>query len=242
MSRHSTAAFSRRSTTVLSVTAFVCTLASWRWLLGQSLPPLLNAVCIVGAVLLVHPVAWVGRILLDLEPTAPRAVRVTAVVHAVVMLLLGAGTIKAIQTADTWRGLSLPIPRGAAMVGVIVTGVLSALTVVNLALSGLGAPFAVALSRRLATGWLYSRTRNPMVLAFLAWLVTVGLWLQSALFLVWALIVPAPALLLYVRVFEERELDIRFGEAYRHYKARTSFLWPGKAAPPAPSRAGGAAA
>ena len=146
--------------------------------------------------------------------------------HAILMVLFGIGIIKAIQTGNTWRGVIIPIPRGVAIVLVYVTGALGALTVVNLALRGWGAPFAVALSRRLATDWLYSRTRNPMVLAFFACLVAVGLLLQSALFLVWVLALVAPALSGYVRVYEERELEIRFGEAYRAYKATTPFLWP----------------
>jgi protein-S-isoprenylcysteine O-methyltransferase Ste14 len=29
-------------------------------------------------------------------------------------------------------------------------------------------------------------------------------------------------------LYEERELEIRFGQSYREYKARTSFLWPRK--------------
>jgi len=217
-----------RTQTLLSVIVFVCTVAFWRWILGQSFSPLLNLVCIVGSVLPVFPTAWVGRRLLDIEPTAQRAAWVSAAVHAVVMVLLGIAIFKAIQTGDTWRGITIPIPRSVAKVLVYVTGTLTAVTVVNLALRGLGAPFAVALSRRLATDWLYSRTRNPMVLATLAWLVAAGLWLQSALFLVWLLVLVTPAWFLVVRVFEERELEIRFGEDYRQYRAKTPFLWPRK--------------
>ena len=218
----------QRTQTLVSVIVFVCTVALWRWILGQSFSPLLNAVCIVGTVLLVFPTAWVGRRLLDIRPTAQHAAWVTAAEHAIVMVLFGIAIFKAIQTGDTWRGLTIPIPRSVAMVLVYVTGVLTALTVVNLALRGWGAPFALALSRRLATDWLYSRTRNPMVLATLAWLVAVGLWLQSVLFLVWLLALVTPAWFLVVRVFEERELEIRFGEGYRQYRAKTPFLWPRK--------------
>jgi protein-S-isoprenylcysteine O-methyltransferase Ste14 len=60
----------------------------------------------------------------------------------------------------------------------------------------------------------------------LAWLVAVGLWLQSALFLVWVLVWLTPAWILILKVYEEREVEIRFGEAYRATKARTPFLWP----------------
>jgi protein-S-isoprenylcysteine O-methyltransferase Ste14 len=106
--------------------------------------------------------------------------------------------------------------------------------VLNLALKGLGAPFFIALSRRLAADWFYARTRNPMVLAALAFFLALGIWYQSALFLLWVLILFAPALLFFIRVYEERELEIRFGEAYRRYRASTPFLWP-SIRPPTPS-------
>lgn len=211
---------------MMSVIAFACTLVLWSWLLEQSLPPFLNSVAIVGTLLVVFPTVWVGRKLLDNTPTAGRVAWVTTAVHAIVMVLFGIGVIKAIQTAHTWRGVIIPVPRSVATILVYVTGAVTVLTVVNLALKGLGPPFAIALSRRLATDWLYARTRNPMVLACLAWLVAIGLWLQSAFFLVWVLVLVTPAWIVVLKVYEERELEIRFGEAYRAYKARTPFLWP----------------
>ncbi len=99
---------------------------------------------------------------------------------------------------------------------------------VNLALKGLGAPFAIALSRKLAVDWLYAWTRNPMVLAALAFLLSLGIWFQSALFVLWVLILFAPALLFFVKVYEERELEIRFGASYLEYKSRTPMLFPRK--------------
>ena len=99
---------------------------------------------------------------------------------------------------------------------------------VNLALKGLGAPFAIALSKKLAVDWLYAWTRNPMVLAALAFLLSLGIWFQSALFVLWVLILFAPALLVFVKVYEERELEVRFGASYQEYKSRTPMLFPRK--------------
>jgi len=95
-------------------------------------------------------------------------------------------------------------------------------------LKGLGAPFAIALSRKLAADWLYAWTRNPMVLAGLAFLLSLGIWYQSALFVLWVLILFAPALLFFVKVYEERELEIRFEASYLEYKSRTPMLFPRK--------------
>jgi protein-S-isoprenylcysteine O-methyltransferase Ste14 len=102
------------------------------------------------------------------------------------------------------------------------------LTMVNLALKGLGAPFAIALSKKLAADWMYAWTRNPMVLAVLALLLSLGVWFQSALFVLWALFIFTPALLVFVKVYEERELDIRFGASYLEYKSKTPMLFPRK--------------
>jgi len=214
--------------TLIRVAGFALTIVLWRWILQQSFSPLVNLFCIIGTLLAIFPTVWVGRGLLDIKPTIEQVAWVTTVVHAILMALFGIAIIKAIQTGDTWRGLIIPIPRSLGITLVYITGAVTLLTVANLAIRGLGAPFAIALSRRLATNWLYARTRNPMVLATLAWLVAVGLWLQSTLFVVWVLVLVAPAWVVFLKVYEERELEIRFGEAYREYKAKTSFLWPRK--------------
>jgi len=196
------------------------------WLVRQHLSPAVTAVAVAGPVVLFVPIAVAGRRLLDAAPTPERTAKVTRVLHACLVLLAGVAVIAAIRTAGAWRGLVLPVPRAVAAPLVYATAAALALTVLNLALRGLGAPFAVVLSRRLATDWLYARTRNPMVLAMLACGFAIGLWLRSALFLVWLLALFTPALLIYLKVYEERELEIRFGEPYRRYRAATPFLWP----------------
>jgi protein-S-isoprenylcysteine O-methyltransferase Ste14 len=108
----------------------------------------------------------------------------------------------------------------------ILTGAAFLLTVANLALKGFGAPFFIALSRKLAADWLYARTSNPMVLAGVAFLLSLGIWFQSLLFDLWVLILFAPALHVFVRAFEERELEIRFGAPHLEYKSRTPMLFP----------------
>ncbi|HEY4613736.1 MAG TPA: methyltransferase, partial [Bacteroidota bacterium] len=106
--------------------------------------------------------------------------------------------------------------------------VCSLLTVVNLAIDGLGAPFAIALSKRLANRWMYKWTRNPMVLCTMATLFSAGVYLQSLYFILWVALVLTPAWIYYLRAYEERELEIRFGASYLEYKAKTSFLVPRK--------------
>jgi protein-S-isoprenylcysteine O-methyltransferase Ste14 len=207
------------------ITAFILTIILWRWVLRQQFSTTLNFLCIVGTVLAIVPTVWIGRRLLD-KPTIDRAAWVTTAVHGIVVVLFGVAIIKAIQTSGSWQGLIIPIPRSLGIILVYITGTITLLTVANLAIQGLGAPFAIVLSRRLATNWLYARTRNPMVLATFAWFVAIGLLLQSTLFVVWVLLLVAPVEIVILKVYEERELEIRFGQSYRDYKARTSFLWP----------------
>jgi protein-S-isoprenylcysteine O-methyltransferase Ste14 len=159
-------------------------------------------------------------------PSLDGTAAVTFYLHWVLMVLLGTAIVEAVQTAGRWRVWELPVPGGAGRALMWVTGAAALLTVANLALRGLGAPWAIHLSERLATDWLYRYTRNPMVLATLAFLVSFGLWARSAGFVIWVLALVTPAFLYYVTRFEERELEIRFGASYLDYRARTALLLP----------------
>jgi protein-S-isoprenylcysteine O-methyltransferase Ste14 len=198
----------------------------WWWAADASLSNLVNLSIIFGGVLLTYPLVWFGRRMLDRQPTPPRAAWITTFVHYGLGITFGVPLARALVTHQDWPGWTLPMPSGIGLALVILSGAATLLTVVNLALKGLGAPFAIALSRKLAADWLYAWTRNPMVLAGLALLLSLGLWFRSALFLLWALILFAPALLFFVKVYEERELEVRFGASYLEYKARTPMLFP----------------
>jgi protein-S-isoprenylcysteine O-methyltransferase Ste14 len=131
-------------------------------------------------------------------------------------------------TFQDWPGWIIPIPSEIGLALVILFGAAFLLVVANLALKGLGAPFFIALSEKLAVEWLYARTRNPMVLAALALFVSLGIWFQSTLFILWVLVLFTPALLFFVKVYEERELEVRFGASYLEYRSKTPMLFPGK--------------
>jgi protein-S-isoprenylcysteine O-methyltransferase Ste14 len=188
----------------------------------------LNLTVILGGVLLTYPAVWIGRTILDRRPTPGHAVWTTTLMHCTLSLTFGVPIVRAIVTHRDWPGWVLPLPAGLGQVLVIATGAACALTVLNLALRGLGAPFFVVLSRRLAADWLYAWTRNPMVLAALSFFVSLGIWFRSALFVLWVLVLISPALLFFVKVFEERELELRFGPSYLEYRSRTPMLFPRK--------------
>ena len=198
----------------------------WWWALNAPLSNIMNFSIIVGGVLLVFPIVWLGRQILDRHQTINDALWTTTFVHFALGVLFGVPIIRAVMTHHNWSGWVLPVPSEIGFALVIITAAALLLTVVNLALKGSGAPFFIALSRKVAAGWLYAWTRNPMALAGLAFFLSLGIWFQSALFLFWVLILFAPALLVFVKVYEERELEIRFGASYLEYKSKTPMLFP----------------
>jgi protein-S-isoprenylcysteine O-methyltransferase Ste14 len=200
----------------------------WWWTLNASLSSVMNLSIVVGGILLIFPVVWLGRKILDRHPTTSGAVWITTFVHFAVGNLLAIAIIRAVTTRQDWSDRALPIPAEISLSLTIVAGAAFLLTVVNLAWKGFGAPFFIALSRKLSVEWLYAWTRNPMVLAGLASLLSLGLWFQSALFVLWILILFTPSLLFFVKVYEERELECRFGTPYLEYKSRTPMLLPGR--------------
>ena len=212
----------------IRIALLVFTWLIWLWVLNQLLSNLLNLSIIVGAVLLVFPIVWLGRLILDKKPTTSRAAWITTFVQFAVGNLFAVAIIRAVTTHQDWSGWVLPVSAEIGLLLVIITGAAFWLTVINLALKGFGAPFFIVLSRKLAVDWMYAWTRNPMVLAGLTFLLALGIWYQSALFVLWALILFTPALLVFVKVYEERELEIRFGASYLEYRSRTPMLFPRK--------------
>jgi len=91
---------------------------------------------------------------------------------------------------------------------------------------GRGTPVPVVPTRRLITSGPYKYCRNPM--AFGTLLLYIGLSLIfnsiSAIFILVALVLVP--LLLFIKIVEEKELEIRFGHEYTEYKEKTPFLIP----------------
>lgn len=212
----------------LNIPGLILTWIAWLWLIDQELSLVYSFAIAVGGVLAVIPVVFIGRRFLDHQPTIEQADMVTTILHYLVAIFFGSAVIAATKFGLSSPSWSIPIPSWLGLGLMIISGIFLSFVVLNLAIKGLGAPFAVALTRLVATEWMYAWTRNPMVLSALAFLVGLGLWLESTLFLVWAIIIVCPVFFLFLKVFEERELEIRFGEAYLEYKARTPMLLPKK--------------
>lgn len=169
-------------------------------------------------------VALCGRGILNRRPTFERAALVTLMVHYLEGLLLGCALIVAFPLMQAHPWVNVPFPRPVSAVLMQILSILALLAVVNLAVRGLGLPFAALLSRKLATSWLYARSRNPMLLACLLFFLATAIWMQSLHAILWVLGWLAPGWILFVRLYEERELEVRFGAPYLEYKARTPFF------------------
>ncbi len=130
---------------------------------------------------------------------------------------------------DTVLGLS-PLTRHSLW---LITGTSMGLIgtyliiVSNLAVrfSGKGAA-AFLLTKRLVTGSVYNRTRNPMSLGLYLGSVGVSLLVGSRYLMLVTLLVVIPVHIFYLKYFEEYELELRLGPAYLEYKEKVPFLFP----------------
>jgi len=209
----------------LKLAVFALVVQCWRTVNRHVLSFAWSAALMWGFVALVPVLAWVGRSLLDRYPSRERAARLTVPIHYAEMTLLGCSLFVAFRFTQDYPIARVPVSRSISWPLLQLLGGFATLTVLNLAIRGLGLPFAAVLSKRLASDWLYRRSRNPMLLSCLLFFIVGALWLRSLHAILWAVLWLSPAWILYVRVYEEGELEARFGEPYRRYKAQTPFFF-----------------
>ena len=208
----------------LKVAGLAVVFLCWRFATMHTFSFLWSVALVWGFVALVPVLTAIGRWLLDRHPTPEGAALLTIPVHYPEMTLLGCARIVAFGFTKQYPLINVPIPRSISFPTLRILSVVATFTVLHLAISGLGLPLAAVLSRKLATRWLYARCRNPMPLSCLLFFIVGAVWLQSLHATRWATLWLTPAWILYVRLYEERELEIRFGESYLRYKARTPFF------------------
>lgn len=123
---------------------------------------------------------------------------------------------------------NLPIPIMWEILGgvLLVAGFcLAALSMIALMKWGQGLASFV-LSQRVVEMSLYQRVRNPMALGW--YLMCLGLAGSacSMYLMLYLLLAHIPAHIFYLKFFEERELELRFGEGYATYRQQVPFLIP----------------
>ena len=198
----------------------------WLWFATRQPEPLIDLVIAGAGSLAVIPLVFIGRRLLDRQPNVRQAERITITLHYLLAILLGCAVLAATRLGLNSYAWLIPLSPLIGLILMFIGALLLVMVVFNLILKGLGTPFAVSLTRVMVTEWSYAWTRNPMILSALAFLVGLGLWLRSAIFLIWLLIVLGPVIFVFLKVYEERELEIRFGVKYMDYRQRTPMFFP----------------
>jgi protein-S-isoprenylcysteine O-methyltransferase Ste14 len=132
-------------------------------------------------------------------------------------------------------GLALAFPPFGQEIGVVVLALASALGIwaaAAMSTRGGGTPLPAAMATRLVIAGPYRFVRNPMAMAGIIQGAAVGLILSSWLVVAYAI---AGSLVWnwVVRPLEEADLDARFGEEYRSYRAAVR-CWVPRLRPVAP--------
>jgi protein-S-isoprenylcysteine O-methyltransferase Ste14 len=123
---------------------------------------------------------------------------------------------------------SLPVPTAWEILGggLLLAGFcLAALSMIALMKWGQGLASFV-LSRRVVEINLYQRVRNPMALGWYLMCLGLAACACSTYLMLYLLLGHIPAHIFYLKFFEERELELRFGQSYLAYKRRVPFLIP----------------
>ncbi len=90
---------------------------------------------------------------------------------------------------------------------------------------GRGTPVPVMATQELIIQKPYNYCRNPMALgAIVAYLGVAAL--AGSISAVVLVLILAILLLIYIKLLEEKEMELRFGEAYREYRKQTPFIIP----------------
>ena len=88
-----------------------------------------------------------------------------------------------------------------------------------------GTPIPVMATQKLLTDKAYALCRNPMALGLLLFYLSLAV-VTSSLRAVLAVVLFALLLIAYIKLVEEKEMALRFGDEYARYKQRVPFLLP----------------
>jgi protein-S-isoprenylcysteine O-methyltransferase Ste14 len=118
--------------------------------------------------------------------------------------------------------------RACFIIGAILTvvgGITGVWTVAVQFMRGSGTPFPMVPTKRLISTGPYAMCRNPMALGTISAYLGISLMIGSVTSVI-VIAVLSLLLLLYIKVIEEKELELRFGEEYVRYRMTTPFILP----------------
>lgn len=85
---------------------------------------------------------------------------------------------------------------------------------------------AFVLTKHVVNNDIYKRTRNPMSLGFYLLALAAGFISGSTFGTLAVVFGIIPSHLIFLKFFEEKEFELRFGESYLAYKKNVPFLFP----------------
>jgi len=111
------------------------------------------------------------------------------------------------------------------VIAIILGGFLAFWTIIAQIELASGTPFPMLPTKKLLIIGPFKYCRNPMTLGTIIAYSGVAIWVGSytALF---AVVIFALMLLVYLKLIEEKELELRFGQEYLEYKKNTPFILP----------------
>ena len=118
-----------------------------------------------------------------------------------------------------------PINLGLGLLLILAGFLLGIWSVYSQFTIGRGTPVPLMATQKLVVQPPYTYCRNPMALGAIAAYLGVAVFFQSVGAVILALLF-AGALLIYIKLVEEKEMELRFGQEYLAYKGRTPFLIP----------------
>jgi protein-S-isoprenylcysteine O-methyltransferase Ste14 len=110
---------------------------------------------------------------------------------------------------------------------IAIGGALAFWTIILQITRAAGTPLPMLPTQKLLTAGPFQYCRNPMTLGTVLAYAGVAIFVGSASALA-AVLIFAGILIAYLKLVEEKELELRFGDEYREYKQNTPFIIPFK--------------
>jgi len=178
--------------------------------------------------------AWILGMWLRKNPSKENAEKSSRVMHFLFFAGLGAPFYiglfyPGLTHFDEVVGLpSLPWKSFFLILGILLGGPgLYYLGITNTLLRKLGSGAnAFRLTKHIVAEGVYKWSRNPMSFGYYLLSLAIAFVSGSTLITLGVVLGVIPAHIFFLKYFEERELELRFGESYLEYKKNVPFIFP----------------
>ena len=123
-------------------------------------------------------------------------------------------------------GLNRPVELAVMTIAVCFSMLLMFWSLYVLWFDGKGTPAPIAPTKKLVTSGPYRLVRNPIELGTDLYFLALGTWFDSLSTGLFCMIFGMSLGLGYIKLIEEKELKLRFGQEYEQYNKKTSCIIP----------------